>query len=167
MQEVFKEYIFDGMKYQIGCFGTIIGQRGVLKQRVNYDGYLEVTMGKEKGKRTSVRVHRVVAKCFLPNPNNLPEVNHKDFNRQNARYDNLEWISHQDNVKYSYSEGHYNTIKKVGSNNGRAILNEDNVKQIKILYKNGTTIKALSDMYNVSWSTISCVVKGKTWTHLK
>ena len=42
-----------------------------------------------------------MAVAFIPNPNNLPEVNHKDYDRTNSNVDNLEWISHADNVRYS------------------------------------------------------------------
>ena len=53
-----------------------------ISQRLNKDGYLQVTVGLD-GHRTQYRVHRMVAEAFIPNPDNLPEVNHKDFNRDN------------------------------------------------------------------------------------
>lgn len=46
-------------------------------------------------------VHRLVALAFIPNPDNLSEVNHKDYDRTNPSVDNLEWISHVDNIRYS------------------------------------------------------------------
>lgn len=46
-------------------------------------------------------IARLVALAYIPNPDNLPEVNHKDYNRKNANVHNLEWISHADNVRYS------------------------------------------------------------------
>lgn len=46
-------------------------------------------------------VHRLVAEAFIPNPDNLPEVNHKDENGLNNSVDNLEWCSHQYNIEYS------------------------------------------------------------------
>lgn len=44
---------------------------------------------------------RLVALAYIPNPNNLPEVNHKDYNRKNSNVENLEWISRIDNIRYS------------------------------------------------------------------
>lgn len=46
-------------------------------------------------------VHRIVAEAFVPNPQNLPEVNHKDKNTLNNKADNLEWCTHEYNVEYS------------------------------------------------------------------
>lgn len=48
-------------------------------------------------------IHRLVAEAFIPNPNNLPEVNHKDKNRQNNRVENLEWSNRVDNLYDSYN----------------------------------------------------------------
>ena len=52
------------------------------------------------GKSTNHKVHRLVAQAFIPNPNNLSDVNHKDENRKNNNVENLEWMSHVDNCNY-------------------------------------------------------------------
>lgn len=59
----------------------------------------------------------MVAKHFIDNPNDLPEVNHKDFNRKNNIVSNLEWCTHQYNVLYSRINGHYDHIYKSGKDN--------------------------------------------------
>lgn len=60
---------------------------------------------REKGIRNKlVSVHRLVAEAFLPNPQNLPHVNHIDRNRRNNGATNLEWVTHKDNMKH-YSKG--------------------------------------------------------------
>lgn len=77
------------------------------KRRItyNHDGYpvCSVKCLRKDGRMScrSVAVHILVATAFIPNPDNLPEVNHKDYNRTNAHVDNLEWITHADNVRYS------------------------------------------------------------------
>lgn len=70
----------------------------ILKQ-VKTNCYLQVTLCKD-GKIKNCRVHRLVATAFLHNPENLPEVNHKDENKENNRVDNLEWCSRKYNNNY-------------------------------------------------------------------
>ena len=65
--------------------------------------YEAVTLSKD-GKSKTYSVHRLVAQAFLPNPENLPEVNHKDENSLNNRVENLEWCTHQYNIDYSKSK---------------------------------------------------------------
>lgn len=77
-----------------------------IKQRINSDGYMCITVGKT-GNRTVASVHRLVAKAFIPNPLNLPEVNHKDYNRTNNSVDNLEWCSHKENIDYTLAAGRH------------------------------------------------------------
>lgn len=66
----------------------------------NKDGYACCSIKTEDGWRQG-RVARLVALAFIPNPDNLPEVNHKDYDRANSNVDNLEWVSRIDNVRYS------------------------------------------------------------------
>lgn len=54
----------------------------------------------KEGKTRTVSIHRLVAQLFVPNPDNKPEVNHKDENKQNARADNLEWVTRLENMHY-------------------------------------------------------------------
>lgn len=62
-------------------------------------GYLQVNLY-NNGKRTFYRIHRLVALAYLPNPDNLPEVNHRDENKQNNAVSNLEWCDHSYNINY-------------------------------------------------------------------
>ena len=80
----------------------------------NKNGYL-VTDLYEDGKRTTVRVHRAVAEAFIPNPENKPEVNHKDGNKMNNRVENLEWVTKSENALHAYKTG----LMKPSSNIGR------------------------------------------------
>lgn len=76
----------------------------VLKPTHRQHGYLGVMLygkgGHKKRGFKTFSVHRLVAEAFIPNPENLPEVNHLDENKQNNRADNLEWASHIDNTRY-------------------------------------------------------------------
>ena len=71
-----------------------------LTPRLSMDGYERVCLFND-GKRYEYRVHRLVAENFIENPDNLPQVNHKDFNRRNNWLYNLEWCTNYENVHYS------------------------------------------------------------------
>lgn len=74
----------------------------------NADGYLTVSAYNPSTKKTrSITVHIIVAKAFVPNPENKPEVNHKDFDRANPKASNLEWVTRKENVQYSRKAGRY------------------------------------------------------------
>ena len=97
----------NGMEYTITDNGEVLGAYGQpIMIRPNTDGYASFTAGK-KGNRTRVSVHRLVAELFLPNPNNLSDVDHLDSNRMNPSVDNLEWVSHEENIKRSYGRGNH------------------------------------------------------------
>ena len=74
--------------------------------RKKKNGYLQVGLYKD-GKAKSFTIHRLVAKAFIPNPNNLPYVNHKDENKSNNHCDNLEWCTASYNLHYG------NALKKL------------------------------------------------------
>ena len=75
------------------------GKVQVLKQRENTDGYCQVKLYKN-GIKKLYYVHRLVADAFIPNPDNLPQVNHKDENPRNNRLFNLEWCTNEYNLNY-------------------------------------------------------------------
>lgn len=78
-------------------------KKKLLKQG-QWGAYKSVALSK-KGKTYYFRVHRLVATIFIPNPNNLPQVNHKDGNKMNNNLDNLEWCTCSYNIKHGYSIG--------------------------------------------------------------
>ena len=71
------------------------------KAQDNGKGYLSVALYKHNIERKKY-IHRLVATAFIPNPENLPEVNHKDGNKSNNIVDNLEWVTTSDNILHSY-----------------------------------------------------------------
>ena len=166
MEEVYKEIELYGLKYKVSNYGKVVGARGEIKQRLDDDGYLSVTVG-SKEKRTRARVHRIVAVLFVDGrTEEFNEVNHIDCNRANPRADNLEWISHKENVAYSVDRGRH-IGKQMGAKNVKAILSEEDVIDIRMLFDSGAmTQKELSNAYDVSWSTIHNICFRLTWTHL-
>lgn len=103
-----------------------------LKPAITKDGYAQVSLVGENGKQYSYKVHRLVAKTFIDNPNNLPEVNHKDYDRLNNFVSNLEWCNHYDNIKHSRNAGNYDCIYKQ-TRKAYVFTNVINGKQFTIL----------------------------------
>ena len=96
---------------------------------VYYDkksGYGRIGLTKN-GKTNRKYIHRLVAEAFLNNPNNCPEVNHIDGNKENNNVNNLEWCNHSDNIKHSYVilGRKQNTMKPIYSRNEKGIKKYD------------------------------------------
>ena len=89
--------------YQVSNLGNVrslkFGKSKLLVLGLRGSGYLNVVLCKN-GKRITHSVHRLVAEAFLPNPNNLPQVNNKDETKQNNCVDNLEWCDAKYNINY-------------------------------------------------------------------
>ena len=92
--------------YEISSYGrlwsNITGK--ILKTHINSAGYMLSNI-KIHGVKKRRQVHRMVAKAFIPNPENKPQVNHLDANRTNNRVDNLEWCTGSENTRYSFKIG--------------------------------------------------------------
>ena len=83
-----------------GSYGSIrVVDERVLEHKIDKDGYHIVTLSKE-GKTKCIGVHRLVARVFIPNPDGLPQVNHRDENKSNNSVDNLEWCDVKYNTNY-------------------------------------------------------------------
>ncbi len=76
----------------------------ILSQRIDRAGYYTVRLSK-KGVSSTEYVHRLLAETFIPNPLNKPEVNHKDLNKLNNSLENLEWVTHSENMLHAYKNG--------------------------------------------------------------
>lgn len=106
MKEVWKDVVgYEGL-YEVSNLGEVRsllhGEPRLLKPAANIyrNGYMQVVLRKD-GKSRVHRIHRLVAIAFIPNPDNLPEVNHKDENTANNNVDNLEWCTKLYNLNYS------------------------------------------------------------------
>lgn len=152
---------FEG-RYQVSSYGRVksIGHTDslgrhwktvFLKPSKHTSGYLHVNLIDKYGKRLSILLHRLVAINFIPNPNNYPQINHKDENPANNHVDNLEWCTAQYNVNY-------------GRHTERMVLSQSR-KVVQLGY-NGNIVKiwdsiSEADRCGYSQGCISCCCTGK------
>lgn len=91
-------------------FNTVLWQWQ--KSVRDFHGYRRYTLQNNSGGKTTVLAHRLVAEIFIPNPNNLPVVDHKDCDPTNNHVSNLRWVSQRDNVEGAISHGHHPASKE-------------------------------------------------------
>ena len=116
----------------------------LLKPYITNRGYLNIGLNKDKVVK-SVGVHRLVAEAFIPNPDNLPCVDHIDGNKLNNCVENLQWISHSDNTR-------------------KACIGKDRRARPVICIETGKvfkTIKAANQEYHIPEAVLSAVVRGE------
>ena len=111
MQEIWKDVKGYEGYYQISNYGRLksfkVDSGGrIMKLTNQYGGYFSVVLQGKGVPNRSVRIHKLVAEVFLPNPNNLTEINHKDGNKQNNNVANLEWVTRRENIKHSMTVLH-------------------------------------------------------------
>lgn len=107
MIEIFKDIEgYEGI-YQVSNLGNVkslrFGKEKILKPVKDGKKYLCVILYKQ-GKHKQYKIHRLVAQAFIPNSQNLPQINHKDEDKTNNQVNNLEWCDCQYNIDYSQSK---------------------------------------------------------------
>ena len=135
-------------------------RRKTLTYGKDHLGYRRINMligGEPKG----LLIHRIVAMTYLPNPNNLPEVNHIDGNKSNNHVTNLEWVSRHDNQKHAFMIG-LNSNK--GVNNGKAIVTPEIAVDLYNQMLTGMSIKELSSATGYSDSLLFKIKTKVTWS---
>lgn len=132
----------------------------------NSHGYKVVSFKKD-GIKTMKSIHTLVAMAFIdnPNPEKFNMVNHLNSDRADNRVENLEWCDAKRNAQHAYEAGRLKITK--GSTRSTAILDEDKVLAIKLLYKTGKfSYWKLSKIFNVGKTCIQNILTGNKWTHV-
>ena len=126
--------------------------------------YKYVILSKE-GKTKTLKIHRMVAMAFIPNPENKRDVNHKDLDKTNNHVDNLEWVTPLENRRHAVSAGHCNKGETVMT----AVLNAEKVKEIRYIHSRGVADnKELAKIYKLAGAaSIRFVINGRFWKHVR
>lgn len=177
-KEIWKELPNTEGRYLISSYGRIkslpfikkgnkseyLTKEKIIKTGADKDGY-RLFVYSINSVRTTTKVHRLVAELFIPNPQNKPQVNHKDSIRDNNHYTNLEWVTEKENTQHGVD---YGAIKPTnGETNGMSILKELDVIAIRKAHaKGGLTYKDIAKDYNVNDHTIGKIVRRENWKHL-
>lgn len=139
----------------------------LLKHDTSVKGYHTVHIPMNDGKTRHLRVHRLVAEAFIPNPNSLPQVNHIDGIKDNNYVTNLEWCKSLENVSHARDNNLWTSNYELGEKNKNSKLTEFQVLQIPDLVNQGYSSEEIAKKFNVSRSSINLIKRGINWKYLK
>ena len=140
--------------------GTTFNRKArIIQPRTSVDGYHSVTLFKND-KAVGKRISRLVAETFIPNPNNLPSVNHIDGVKSNNSIGNLEWVTVKENTIHAFK---HNLRNNKAENNPHAKLKDDDIQKIFDSHKQGISNILIAEIYGVTPSTISGILCRKFW----
>lgn len=136
----------------------------IMKPKIDRYGYSAIHLSKN-GERRDFTIHRLVALAFIPNPENLPQVNHKDGDKLDNRVDSLEWCSAQYNVQHSFDNG----LQKVPCGTDRPFfkMSDEKVREVRKRYATeGISLVKLAKDYDICPQTLHSIILLKTWKHV-
>ena len=118
-------------------------------------------------KQVSRYVHRLVCAAFYGKIPAKMVVNHLDGDKSNNKLNNLEVTTQSENNKHSFATGLKKPTALKGSRNPKAIVTEEDVMQMRIMYANDRRIRPVADKYpQIKPSTIEQIVRYRTWKHI-
>lgn len=146
---------FEGT-YEVSNLGKVKSVRkgNALTGSHCHGGYIHVILCRKGEKKITRNVHRIVAEAFIPNPNNLPQINHKDENKLNNRVENLEWCSGTYNMNYG-------TVKEKTGHKKPVEMLDENYNLIAV-FKSGVEASEKTGVHKQSIS--NCCTGKSTYT---
>lgn len=144
-----------------GVQRSIIGR--ILKYGYYKDGYSKVILSQKSILKT-LKVHRLVAKAFIPNLENKPYVNHINGIKTDNRVQNLEWVTPKENSQHFFSSDLY-VCNNNGEKNGMSKMKKEDIIKIREMRKT-MSIKYVAYFFNISHSQVSSIANKKSWCHV-
>lgn len=144
-----------GDTYFVSDFGRLKNIKTGLIRKLNFDkdGYTYVTIDLYRRGSVYIKMHRAVAENFIDGDKSL-HVNHKDGNKSNNHYTNLEYVTLQENFNHAIK--HELT---------KAVITHDDVKEMKRLRENGVSYKEMSEIFGVTAKHIQKILSGKSHSY--
>lgn len=175
MKETWKSIDEVGGRYEVSNRGNVRSwvktsgnkrEHPLVMNQHTYLGYNYISLKKHTGsKYISRRVHRLVAKAFIPNPSNKPYINHKNGIKNDNRVENLEWVTASENDIHAFENGLREPMK--GEKNGNATLSDKDVLEIRRLYfEGGVSQYTIAESYGIVQNHVSDIVNFKRWSHI-
>lgn len=169
IEEVWKSVLgFEGL-YSVSDSGKVKShtkmrgafeiQERIMKPAIKRNGYYQIVLSKDHFKKYP-NIHRLVAIHFIPNPLNLPEVNHKDGDKSNNNVENLEWTTSSNNQKHAYKLG---LQRQDGENHATLKLNWIKVREIREMHKQGISHSFLGETFGVHPGHIKNIIANIYW----
>lgn len=159
MEEIWVDVIDHEGRYKVSNLGRVSSFRfegHILKPLRLRDNYLAIVLQHANGTKKHRMIHRLVAQHFIPNPDNKPQVNHKDGNIHNNHADNLEWVTPKENIHHSIRLGLQKT-------NGNRVLDDVQAGIIRDAIHAGFSGGAIAKYFGVSSTVIYGIRHNKTY----
>lgn len=175
-QEVWKDFTQMGRAFQASSFGRIRSMGFIYKDKRghSYERKCRIVSPREQGQKLKYyyfesgnklfSIHRAVAKLFVQNPENKPQVNHIDGNDKNNFYKNLEWVSSKENIQHAERIG-LRKNKPHGEGHKNSRLNNQTVKMIK-MEPGEISCARIGKKYGISATIINRIRRGTAWKHV-
>jgi len=162
-----KPILINGVKsnYFISSYGRIRGMRKeFIKPTYNTNRYLQVRIWCNRVGYVR-KVHRLVAEAFIPNPENKPEVNHIDGNKENNHVKNLEWVTRLENMQHAEKNGL--VPHTLGEYHPMSTCSNEQIHRVcRLLESPNNTSKHISEITGVSKAIVDNIRCRNSWTHI-
>ncbi|WP_430815185.1 NUMOD4 motif-containing HNH endonuclease [Carboxylicivirga sp. RSCT41] len=143
-----------------GKVGLRVIQERILKPR-NSSEYMIVRLSGVNGKWKDHYIHRLVASAFVKNPDNKPQVNHKDGIKSNNHVDNLEWVTRQENLRHCVELG-----LKGGKKYGKRLSKEEVIDIRLLVEANEESKTSIAQYFGITYVQLFNIINKKCWKNI-